>query len=90
MSKEPHWINACRHDEDAFIGTVICERTLQPIDVYVWKGEDGRYDVCVRFGNEAHEYESSGEVLQYLICPSNRENVKKLILKSGTFTYTKK
>lgn len=88
MSK-PFWIDGCCHGEDAFIGSVSCAKTGEMLDVYVWKRCEVRYDVCVRYGSEADQYESAGEVIQYLLCPNTRESVRELILKSGTFSYKK-
>lgn len=62
------WEDKCQHGDACYVGSVIDEPQLHDarvIDVYAHK-YDGELYLCLRTGNEGHEYCSVGTVLDFL------------------------
>ena len=93
-----YWTNHCNHKEDAYVcsyetielvgGTA---RYLEhKIDMYVYDGDLGT-EICLRYGNEPHEYMSAGTFP--MVCWSKQEVKKKaikLLERLGDITWVKK
>jgi len=58
----------CNHDESEYVGSVSYFRRvgeLVLLDVYVWSNSRGQ-DVCIRYGDEGHQYISAGSLWDFL------------------------
>ena len=92
----PKYIDHCRHGLDCFIGRITIEpppskRKINVYDVYVYDTPLSS-DVCIRYGNDSHEYISPGNVTNLMRFPENLfyRKALELILDKGTFFYRRK
>lgn len=100
MSK-PKFKDCCNHGIDSFIGTIDCIEKYKygdsfkyqeiQYDVYVFKESFYGHEVCLRFGDEEHEYLSPGPITRLSL--SSHEHYRKaleLITSKGKFIYERK
>ena len=80
--------NKCEHRQHEFLGCVKqiepdrsdgaifdpdnAVMVVKKYDVYVHEGDLGGANVCIRYGDEGHEYVSPGTVLDFLASENNR------------------
>lgn len=66
-----YWSDGCEHPSDSYIGSFTIDTRKYDVyyfkDDFAWNGKS----VCIRYGNECHEY----------ISPGTMENIKDIIAK---------
>lgn len=76
----PVYHNGCEHRRHEYLGSVKqleadgLSMKLNTYDVYVHEGDLGGANVCIRYGNEGHEYISAGTVLDFLVSAAKRHD----------------
>jgi hypothetical protein len=93
----PHWLEACGHG--GYVGTIwpIDSRLdangkrvtfRQILDVYVFDQSCGQ-SLCLRYGDQGHEYISPGPLVEF-IQRNSYPDVVKLLMAKGKITWTPK
>ena len=72
---KPFWEDGCQHGEDCYVGSFRTE--TEKIDVYLYTTLRD-HEICLRFGNDCHEYYSPGPLLQFLNLDSNSEGERTI------------
>jgi hypothetical protein len=82
MVPGPVFVDECNHGSDCYIGTIKVETFYNKAfkeelyDIYVFNDAYSGQEVCMRFGNEPHEYISPGPLIQFLqIAICHRQNM---------------
>lgn len=60
----PYYKDHCRHGKSCFIKSITVDGKKH--DLYVFENGSGRKEVCIRYGNECHEYISPGDLNDFL------------------------
>ena len=59
MYKVGYWFDGCEHPKESYVGSFSIN--TRKFDIYLYD-DNGKEKVCVRFGNEHHEYLSLGDL----------------------------
>ena len=86
----PEYKDHCGHTEGSYIGSFKdCRDKWYDIYVYDTRLNDESQDVCIRYGNEGHEYISPGSLLTVIQCRNSDiyDNALEIILKKGKISF---
>ena len=95
-SKNPHFIDRCGHEKNAYIGSFSvfkCRGKERHYDLYVFETKYGQ-EVCIRYCNEGSEYISPGDLSSFLgKCESSNivyRKASELLFKNGVVKYERR
>jgi len=85
--QERLWVDGCNHGEECYVGTTDC------YDVYIFTEERHGQKVCIRYGDDGHQYISPGRLSDFYRASDmmpDYQQVRQLLDRVGQLKWERK